>query len=186
MKIRNGFVSNSSSSSFVVAFPHKPQSAGAVKDILWPHSENVKSPWSFENDKTYSAIELANYVFDAINNQIMTVDEALDGNIEYSDCHNSVDKQMIEYLDKDAFNINNNDKDWYKKVQGIYDEIEKHRDNIRKDLLNDLHIKAAQRFGENGYELFTFEFSDNDGAIFAMLEHGTTFANLPHIRVNRH
>jgi len=35
MKIRNGFVSNSSSSSFVIAFPHKPESIDEVGRILF-------------------------------------------------------------------------------------------------------------------------------------------------------
>lgn len=36
MKIRNGFVSNSSSSSFVVAFSHKPESVEELKKMMFP------------------------------------------------------------------------------------------------------------------------------------------------------
>jgi len=36
MKIRNGFVSNSSSSSFIIAFPKKPESAAELMRILFP------------------------------------------------------------------------------------------------------------------------------------------------------
>lgn len=35
MKIRNGFVSNSSSSSFILAFPHEPVSANEIKELLF-------------------------------------------------------------------------------------------------------------------------------------------------------
>ena len=35
MKIRNGFVSNSSSSSFVVAFPKMPKDVQELKQILF-------------------------------------------------------------------------------------------------------------------------------------------------------
>ena len=39
MKIRNGFVSNSSSSSFVVYFPNEPKSVDDVKNIIFDNDE---------------------------------------------------------------------------------------------------------------------------------------------------
>ncbi|MFA5313444.1 MAG: hypothetical protein WC375_09055, partial [Methanomassiliicoccales archaeon] len=39
MKTRNGFVSNSSSSSFVVVFPKKPTSRADVLKIMYPNEQ---------------------------------------------------------------------------------------------------------------------------------------------------
>lgn len=45
-KIRNGFVSNSSSSSFVVAFPKKMKlTKESIKQHLYGDSERIPSPW---------------------------------------------------------------------------------------------------------------------------------------------
>ena len=39
MKIRRGFVSNSSSSSFVIAFDHKPKSVEDLKEMMFGKQE---------------------------------------------------------------------------------------------------------------------------------------------------
>ena len=39
MKIRTGFVSNSSSSSFVVAFSHRPKSVKDLKEMMFGKQE---------------------------------------------------------------------------------------------------------------------------------------------------
>ena len=44
MKIRNGFVSNSSSSSFVVAFDKKPETVEELKKLLFGEEEVYGNP----------------------------------------------------------------------------------------------------------------------------------------------
>jgi hypothetical protein len=57
MKIRNGFVSNSSSSSFLVAFDKVPESLEEVKNIMFPNEEYNKTEEGFE------ILNLANDIF---------------------------------------------------------------------------------------------------------------------------
>lgn len=45
MKIRNGFVSNSSSSSFIVAFPKKPETENELKDILFGKGYTIEEEY---------------------------------------------------------------------------------------------------------------------------------------------
>lgn len=61
MKVRNGFVSNSSSSSFIVAFKTKPQSSREVLELLFPHGE-TEVTW--DDYETRSTTAIADRVFD--------------------------------------------------------------------------------------------------------------------------
>lgn len=187
MKIRNGFVSNSSSSSFVVAFPNKPETAEQVKELLWPHLGEVENPYD-ENDQ-YDAIGLASIVLNEINDQDETIDEALRGWIEHSDiARASVQTQMIHYLEQDLYSskLDWGNADDRKKIDDIYKEIDDLREAIKSIVLEDLHARAALRFGKDNYQLFTFEFSDENGQPYSTLEHGYTFDNLPYIKISRH
>ena len=42
MKIRSGFVSNSSSSSFIVVFDEAPKSASHLKDMMFPKTNTIE------------------------------------------------------------------------------------------------------------------------------------------------
>jgi hypothetical protein len=59
MKIRNGFVSNSSSSSFVVSFPYKPKNSKEVLDIMFKGKDGEINflPYSEIANKVFSHIE---------------------------------------------------------------------------------------------------------------------------------
>ena len=164
------------------------KNAKEVKDLLWPHSDDVISPWTYNNEETYSAIELSQHVLNEINNQVETPEEALKGWIEYSDgAAMSIEIQELRYLEKDLDELwNDRSPEAMKKCDEIYKEMDEIRSNLRKNLLSDFYDKAIQRFGDGNYQVFTFEFSDNDGNIFSVLEHGNTFVNLPHIKVSRH
>jgi hypothetical protein len=48
MKIRNGFVSNSSSSSFVVAFPRKPETVEEIYNLLFGKGFLLKEPYGMK------------------------------------------------------------------------------------------------------------------------------------------
>lgn len=64
MKIRNGFVSNSSSCSFTVAFPEIPRSKEEVEEMLFPNGET-----SYGRYEVSSTIKVAETVWKDIQNQ---------------------------------------------------------------------------------------------------------------------
>jgi hypothetical protein len=64
MKVRNGFVSNSSSSSFVVAFPKKPKSVEDVHKMMFDGEDGRIQPYDFADGLSYS--QIAKRVWDDI------------------------------------------------------------------------------------------------------------------------
>ena len=55
MKIRNGFVSNSSSSSFIVAFKKVPKSVAEMQKMLFGDEPYYKNPYFYPEDKKYGS-----------------------------------------------------------------------------------------------------------------------------------
>jgi len=66
MKIRNGFVSNSSSSSFVVAFPHKPNDVDDLMSMLGYKDGYNITAWG--GDESISSRTVAEIIFNIIEN----------------------------------------------------------------------------------------------------------------------
>jgi len=56
MKIRNGFVSNSSSSSFVIAFPKKPKNFADVYEMMFHGKEGGIQPYDFVDGMSHTQV----------------------------------------------------------------------------------------------------------------------------------
>lgn len=163
MKIRNGFVSNSSSSSFIVAFPEIPYTTGETHDMMFSKPITIQ-PYDFGT----SSFNVADQVFRDIDKQEpITREKAIEiltegyvlGQPEYESAPDDLSlKEKIEHYDK-----------YEEKLQKW---AEKEFDQFVSENPNAV--------------IFNFKYSDNDGDFSVVMEHGEIFHELPHIQVCNH
>jgi len=168
MKIRNGFVSNSSSSSFVVIFPTEPKNSEDVKNMLFNKNEKSYSE--------YSVDQVAKTVWTDICNQTKNNIEL--AKEEFEGCSDSPD-----YDDFKGYS------NWIERSAAYNASVKIFAEKKMKDFFNIRKLKLQKINNEDISEsgvLYIFEYSDNDSEYFSALEHDGLFDNLKHIRISKH
>lgn len=169
MKIRNGFVSNSSSSSFVVAFPKKPKSAKDVQEILFGTIPNFVNPWF---DAKYADQE--DVAFWPANEVAKIIYRDMKGQKPNSKI------KILKAIEGGWFRGIPEFKHYEKEGKIDWDAYYKESNRRAKKIADDFIDENKDTF------IYTFEYSDNDGRLSASMEHGSTFDNVPHIKISRH
>jgi hypothetical protein len=202
MKIRNGFVSNSSSSSFIVALNKKPESAQEVMSIL--DLPEYISPYQ---DQVLPAERVAGLVFDDIQSYEHNEEDLakLFSEVLYSYCPSEYSRgnetMALKLLNEDAVELwetyvkeskdQRSAEKWVSLPEGEKKEKfrdEWHASNDRQDKMqNDLGAIAAKEFLRKNKDKFIFcvEYEDHspEGTI---MEHGEIFRNVTHFRISHH
>lgn len=166
MKIRQGFVSNSSSSSFIVAFPRNLEiSTDSVKEYLFKDKTAI---CAYDWHGTFSTEQIAEQVANDMSKQTPNDDkeiqEAMGGHLPGAPNY-------------EAFRVRKADGKGYDYDWDAYEKA-------NTEFSNKMAEKIKQEFGE--MNIFTFEYSDNDGSFFCTMEHGGIFDGVPHLRVSNH
>ena len=199
MKIRNGFVSNSSSSSFVVAFPMKPETFQEIHREMFGDVLYLSHPYERE---AVSSFDMAQIVFEDIKrqepNDVTKIADQLQG-IQYSGEHefvglleNSADEsdKMKKLVEVELKELEALDKSAMREYKTSSEREREERYAKHEGLRIAIGNKLAKIFMEknqpnNGY-VYVFEYSDNDGFLYTMMEHGNIFYRLPHVIISHH
>ena len=171
MKIRNGFVSNSSSSSFIVIFPTEPKSVDDVKNFLFDKEDEMYC-------KDYTVDQVAKTVWGDICDQ-----KKNDYNIilkEFESGHLNIDGAP-EYSDFSHIT------DFSQKVKAYKKANRKFANKVMNKFFNLRKLKLKEIAKENIEEsAYIFSYADEDGSYGSALEHGDLFSKLKHIRISKH
>lgn len=158
MKTRTGFVSNSSSSSFVVAFPHIPHNVDEVFDLLFDGAKNSSN----------IEYEFAQTIFAEISNQTpLTM------------------KEIIEEFQAGYFIPTNDIEAKYSNLRST-DYMAYYR--IENKIVKKRAISFAKKWVKDNHDSYFFYFSygDEDGSYYSQMEHGNIFSKLPNQIISHH
>ena len=177
MKIRNGFVSNSSSSSFVVIFPTEPKSVEDVKKYLFDEGQEYFTH-PYDDDAGFSVDQVSETVWYDICGQKK----------------NKIKKAIKEFksgsLDGDGapdYNDFSHIKDWTEKWKAYDDANEKYAKKYANSFFNIRKLKLKKLNNEEITEaIYIFHYADEDGSYGSALEHGDLFRKLKHVRISKH
>jgi len=169
MKTRKKFVSNSSSSSFIIAFDKKPETEEEVKKLLFVDDEMSIEYFDYKADVGDIAKQVFHDIKDQLPANIFEVEEEIshgwiDGHPEYQD-----------YITEKWDSNGKNEK---------YREQEKQWDKASKKFNRKKAKELIKEF--EGKELFVVEYADRDGNFGCVMEHGDIFENIPHFRISKH
>ncbi len=189
MKIRLSFVSNSSSSSFIVGFAKIPTTVAEMKEMLFADGRQYVSA----GDSCLSANKVSEIAFQSLQNinPILSFDEMYEevNTGWYEGAPEAVDfsqyKKVFE-LEK-QFKLEHGEKEnWidYPEWKKVINEAREKSFQKRKEADK---LKSKELWDKmSGLNIYCFVYADDEGDVGKVMEHGDVFRCLPHQRISCH
>lgn len=193
MKTRNGFVSNSSSSSFIVILPHEPKSREELHKMLFTDYQEAIEIY----DRTASTDAMSKEIWNDMSSEesIPTKEQfdllfknlyychAMEMDDDYLGCRDElsddvfVDKELYyKYLDL----CRKRDELWQAYNLPEYKEIEE----VENKIFEADYEAFMNKYKDNFVRIL--EYSDNEGELGVVMEHGDIFRNVKSIKISNH
>ena len=176
MKIRQGFVSNSSSSSFIIAVPEDCNTLGRLQDYIFKETTELLNPYCYDtgNEFSWSASEITQIVLTDIKEQVpLDTEQILE---EYCLGYTKDYKKMEKEIPIP----------WKVGTHEEEEEMWNRREKRLRELSQRTIDKFVQRKDVQDCNIYVVEYSDNDGVLKTAMEHGDLFNRIPHLKVSKH
>lgn len=195
MKFRHGFVSNSSSSSFLIGFDRKPKTAKELREILFGDMEYLQY-----SDRSFKTTKIADTIFNDLKNQravgVFLMEKELDGNFPGCPEHWREDRPSDKLERQFSGSFPQYQGQWRKPTeiketmaQQLVEKIRvasnKEREEDEAEMKKELgkYMKKEVLPMMNDKKVYVVEYGDHD---HEAIEHGDVFCNIPHIRISHH
>jgi len=201
MKRRSGFVSNSSSSSFIVGFERRPASVEEVHKILFNTELNEDSHVTYY-DYSLPTKDVAERVFRDLKEQKPATVKKIKEEVRSGyfpgypsrDYSQRTESELLEdefhkkfpslnYYDEKTLKGNADAIKMAKKIRETR-QAEWDREREETDAAADRYAEESVLTKFKGKKVFVFSYADDGGE--AVLEHGQIFDNLPHVQISHH
>jgi len=170
MKTRNGFVSNSSSSSFIVAFDKRPETPADLKEALFDPDQKM---WVGAYNGSWNVDEIVSAMM-------------CDGEIG----EDVTRERLIEIIRSGHFDGYPENPTWNRYDLDFgspeWDRLNEQHDAVVEEAAGRVAACFLTKLQEKT-ALLHWEFADDcGGQMEADMEHGNLFRNLHHIRISKH